>query len=231
LRRHHLLWIAPAHRIAVSGQIEDVTLAAVALRLLNAGAPLVVARQVRPAGGGLSESAFVTAGMPLPPWLGKHRLAFKIPLRAISRTGPPLRLVDAIPHLPATWRRPLAQLLRNASPTGIVFAVYGSAAWQALTGEKYLTPASDIDLLWRPVGPDQLASGIALLGDWEAATGLRADGEILFGDDDAVAWREWMGDGGKSSTSRVLVKSLAGARLCTRRELLARVCLDEMVDA
>jgi phosphoribosyl-dephospho-CoA transferase len=146
----------------------------------------------------------------------------------IAGTAPPLKLVETIPHLPAMWREPLLRLLCGAESIRIDFGVYGSAAWEALTGEKYLTPQSDIDLLWRPTRVDQLGAGIALLAGWEVATGLRADGEILFGDDDAVAWREWMESASEPVPPRVLVKSLAGPRLCTRAELLARAYQNEV---
>ena len=59
--------------------------------------------------------------------------------------------------------------------------VFGSLAWQALSGLQYLTPQSDIDLLWHPLSNAQLQQGIALLARWEQDHGLRADGEVLFG--------------------------------------------------
>jgi phosphoribosyl-dephospho-CoA transferase len=231
LRRHHLVWIAPAHHAAISSQIADAALAAAAQQLMAAGAPLVIGRQPELGIGAPSAATFIAAGMPLPPSLGKCRLAFGISPRAIARTAPPLKLADTIPRLPAIWRPPLLHLSRGAASIRIELGVYGSAAWEALTGEKYLTPQSDIDLLWRPTGPDQLGAGIALLAGWEAATGLRADGEILFGADDAVAWREWMVSVSESSSLRVLVKSLAGPRLCTRAELLAHLRPNEVEDA
>ena len=210
----------PAHHAAVTQQIGDSALAAAALRLLDAGAPLVIGRQPR-SGADYSAPMFIAAGLPLPPALGKHRLAFRIPRHAIERTAPPLKLADVIPCLPGRWREPLRMLLRGAESIRIEFTVYGSAAWAALTGETYLTPQSDIDLLWRPKSADQLAAGIALLAEWEAISGLRADGEILFGDDAAVAWREWNAAASPGPPPRVLVKVIAGARLGTRAQMLA----------
>jgi phosphoribosyl-dephospho-CoA transferase len=222
LRRHHLVWIAPARHAAIVSQIADAALAGAARRLLREGAPLVISRQPPSAGGAPGGTPSIAAGLPLPPALGKRRLALNIPPDAIVRTAPPPALADAIARLPPAWRPPLLRLLRGARSRRIEFRLYGSAAWEALTGEHYLAPESDIDLLWRPAGMDQLGAGIALLADWERASALRADGEILFGDDDAVAWREWMEAQCQPSRSRVLVKSLAGARLCMRADLLAR---------
>jgi phosphoribosyl-dephospho-CoA transferase len=221
LRRHHLVWAAPAHHAAISAQIADRALAAAAQRLLGAGAPLVIGRQPQAGSSEPCAALSLATGMALPPALGKHRLPFTIPLHAVTRTAPPLKLADTIAHLPPIWRQPLLRLARDAERVRIEFGVYGSAAWEALTGLAYLNAASDIDLLWRPSGLDQLATGIALLLDWETATGLRADGEILFGDHDAVAWREWIDIESQPSSRRVLVKSLAEPRLCTRAEMLA----------
>ena len=97
--------------------------------------------------------------------------------------------------------------------------VFGSLAWQALSGHNYMTEKSDIDLLWHPLSHMQLQQGIALLTRWELATGLRADGEVLFGGSSAVSWREWAtlksGD-----DRRVLVKRISSAELVDARELL-----------
>lgn len=97
--------------------------------------------------------------------------------------------------------------------------MFGSLAWQALSGLNYMTPQSDIDLLWHPLSHMQLQQGIALLARWEQDHGLRADGEVLFGINSAVSWREWAalksGD-----NQRVLVKRASSAELVDARELL-----------
>jgi phosphoribosyl-dephospho-CoA transferase len=188
---------------------------------------LVICQQSRLDTGTQFSTTRIAAGLPLPPSLGKRRLAFMIQPDTIARSAHPLALTDIIPHLPVEWRRPLLQLSRGGEAIGLEFRVYGSAAWEALTGLSYLTPESDIDLLWRPTGTAQLADGIALLANWEAATGRHVDGEILFRDDDAVAWREWAEAERKHASPRFLVKSLAGPRLCTRAELQARLSRPE----
>jgi phosphoribosyl-dephospho-CoA transferase len=65
----------------------------------------------------------------------------------------------------------------------------------------------------------QLQQGIVLLKRWEQDSGLRADGEMLFGASNAVSWREWAtlkpaGD------QRVLVKRISSAELVDAGELL-----------
>jgi phosphoribosyl-dephospho-CoA transferase len=97
--------------------------------------------------------------------------------------------------------------------------VFGSLAWQALSGLPYLTPQSDIDLLWHPQSNAQLQQGIALLARWEQTSGLRADGEVLFGAGSAVSWREWA-TSKSGNGQRVLVKRASIAELVETRELL-----------
>ena len=64
-----------------------------------------------------------------------------------------------------------------------------------------MRPDSDIDLLWTAGSLDDVARGLAMLGAWEAQHALRADGELLLPDGDAVAWRELT-----RPVDRVLVK-------------------------
>ena len=163
-------------------------------------------------------------GMPLPPSQGKLRLAFSVLPEWIIRTAPPLELAEAIPHLPLAWRAPLQQLIRGAEAIDIGFRVYGSAAWEALTGVPYLAFRSDLDLLWQSTSEAQIDAGVALLSAWETQTGFVADGEICFGDDAAVAWREWSNwRQAPGITHRILMKTLRGAELVAPSDVIALV--------
>ena len=157
--------------------------------------------------------------MALPPVQGKRRIALSVAAHAIARYTPPLRLADALAHAPAAWQPALAELVSAATKLDLELRVFGSLAWQALSGLQYLTPQSDIDLLWHPQSNAQLQQGIALLVRWEQDHGLRADGEVLFGSNNAVSWREWATlKSGKDQ--RVLVKRASSAELVAARELL-----------
>ena len=182
---------------------------------LAADFPLVVARQ--PCGEALSDT--IAVGLALPPAQGKCRIALSVAAHDIARYTLPLRLADALAHAPAAWQPALAELDFEATKVDLELRVFGSLAWQALSGIQYLTPQSDIDLLWHPQSHAQLQQGIALLARWEQDHGLRADGEVLFGGSSAVSWREWAtlksGD-----DQRVLVKRASSAELVAARELL-----------
>jgi phosphoribosyl-dephospho-CoA transferase len=205
----------PECRTSVAAQVTDGAMHAQVTAWLAADRPLVVARQ--PCGEALSDT--ISVGLALPPVQGKHRIALSVAVNDIVRYAPPLRLADAILHAPAEWQPALAELDAAAIHIDLELRVFGSLGWQALSGLQYLTPQSDIDLLWHPLSNTQLQQGIALLARWEQASGLRADGEVLFGGSSAVSWREWAtlksGD-----DQRVLVKRASSAELVDARELL-----------
>lgn len=209
------MWIRTECRASVAAQVTDDAMHAQVAAWLAADRPLVVARQ--PCGE--TQSDTIAVGLALPPAQGKRRIALIVEVQDIARYTPPLLLADAIAHAPAEWLPALAELDATATDIDIELRVFGSLAWQALSGLPYLTPQSDIDLLWHPLSHTQLQQGIAMLTRWEQASGLRADGEVLFGGSSAVSWREWAtlksGD-----EQRVLVKRASSAELVAARELL-----------
>jgi phosphoribosyl-dephospho-CoA transferase len=89
--------------------------------------------------------------------------------------------------------------------------VYGSFGWQQLTGLDYLREGSDIDLLLQVASPEQADAAVAALH----ASGIespRLDGELVFPDGSAVAWREWA-IWRAGLVEQVLVKRLDGPLL------------------
>ena len=88
---------------------------------------------------------------------------------------------------------------------------------QALTGLLYVTPASDIDLLFHPTCRRQLDDGVALLA--RHAEELPLDGEIVFPGGQAVSWKEWRM--AIANPAKVIVKELHGVRLVDTASLLS----------
>lgn len=212
--RHTLVWVRPECRAAVAAQVADDATHRQVVAWLAADRPLVVARQPDAA---LPDTLAV--GLALPPAPGKCRVALRVVSHDIVRHAPPLRLAEVISHAPAAWQAALLALDSAATDIGLELRVFGSFSWQTLSGLPYLTPQSDIDLLWHPRSHKQLQQGIALLARWEQSSGMRADGEVLFGGSSAVSWREWrqLKSGGDH---RVLVKRDHSAELVAARELL-----------
>ncbi|WP_022972657.1 malonate decarboxylase holo-[acyl-carrier-protein] synthase, partial [Xanthomonas maliensis] len=150
---------------------------------------------------------------PLPPAEGKQRLALCVALRGLARTAPPLPLHALLAVAGLPQHAALQALLVDAQRQGVQPRVFGSFAWQALTGLAYVHAASDLDLLWTVTTPAQADTVVALLQRWERRYRLRADGELLL-DVGAVNWREYAGQ-----ASQLLLKSDHGCRLLPRAAL------------
>lgn len=175
--------------------------------------PVVVRRQDPGADAGRE----ACVGLSLPPDAHgrKQRIGWRVALSHVARGSAPPSLKAVRPALPPPWRPGFATLEELA--VGLDLRVYGSLAWQALTLLPSVMPASDIDILFRPVSRNQLHAGLALLSGPEH--GLPLDGEVMFPSGDAVAWKEWQN--AATANARVLVKSIAEVRMADPADLLA----------
>ncbi len=185
LRRHDLVRVDPAAWAAMLAGRPDL----VGIDLLpgwaEAGHPLVVRRRNMDDGPGQ-----VALGLPLPPRLGKRRIAVALDPAAIRNVGRFPQLRTAADWAPSCWGPMIDGLLGLGDAVGIEPLVFGSLAWVALTGLDYLGPDSDLDLLW-PIGWGQdvssLIEGLALI---QSQTPVRIDGEILDPDGRGADWHE-----------------------------------------
>ena len=207
-RRHDLLHVAPdvwALALAHCTSLADLPLVG---SWADRGWPVIVRRR-----GEAEDPGSVPVGLPLPPALGKHRVALLLPPDGVlHRSYPPsLRAAAKVAH--PGWRSTMALLLALGERMGVEPSAFGSLLWQHRTGLTYLSPHSDLDLLWPvPAGFDvlSLVFGIAEL---QRDAALRIDGEIVFPDGSAVNWRElWMAHRAGDRAS-VLVKTMEGIRL------------------
>jgi phosphoribosyl-dephospho-CoA transferase len=169
------------------------------------GLPLVVTRQPVPAADTLA------TGLPAPARFRRLRLAVAVAPRHVMSLDE-FPAAEAIARLlprssVAAWRA-LTGALAGA---GCAPRVYGGYGWQALTRLAYVHADSDIDLLL-PVESSVRADAVARVLATAAWTGPRLDGELLFPDGAAVAWREWLAHR-EGRSARVLVKRLHGVAL------------------
>jgi phosphoribosyl-dephospho-CoA transferase len=216
-RRHELLQVAP-----------DVWASALAQRPALAELPLLehwAKRQwpviVRRRAEG-DDPGMVPVGVPLPPAAGKCRVALVLPpVGILQRSSPPLLLRAAAKVADAGWQATIAALLVLGARTGVEPSAFGSLLWEHLTGLAYLSPQSDLDVLW-PVPADfdvlALVFGIAQV---QRDAPLRIDGEVIFPDGSAVNWRElWNAHRAANRAAHwaedratVLAKTMDGVRL------------------
>ena len=223
-RRHELVWLSASGWAAARARALPEHAAAIE-RWQQQDWPAVVRRG--DADAGPDEVCLGIALPPHPDSGNKVRIALRARTCDAARTAPALALAQVVVQvaenrpallpalLPDEWRENLCALA--GASAGLTIRVYGSVALQLLTGQAYVRPTSDIDLLFYPTTGPQLDRGVALMS--QHAKGLPLDGEIVFPGGQAVAWKEWLAtDGGNA---RVLVKQASGVRLVSRTALLA----------
>ena len=145
----------------------------------------------------------VRLGLALP---DKTRLGFGVTTPAMIEVRPPPTLGEVMPAALPPWAEALRTVDAIARHRHVTVGVYGSLAWQALTGLAYLRAGSDVDLLLTTSQWGALMDVITALAAVESPP--RLDGEALLPDSAAVAWRELAG-----APERLLVKGRTGVRL------------------
>ncbi|WP_373987554.1 malonate decarboxylase holo-[acyl-carrier-protein] synthase [Duganella sp. BuS-21] len=167
----------------------------------------------------------VCLGLPLPPDANgrKVRLALSARLDDVAKVSRAVVLRSTV-RSSGAWRGRLSALCDEAEASDL--RVFGSLAMQALTGLQYVSPTSDVDLLFQPVCRRQLDDGVALLA--RHAQHLPLDGEIVFPGGGAVSWKEWRL--AMTHPAKVLVKEMHTVRLADTASLLATLAPQPMLE-
>lgn len=210
MRRHDLCWIDPDAAWEAMQPGSRPRLAA----WLQARLPLVVARR-DPAVDGDA----LRLGVPLPLIEQRQRLGVRVAPGGVQRHAAPPSLEDVTAGAPHSHRAALRALHDYLQALPCEPRVFGSFAWQYLTGLAYVHAGSDLDLLWEATDEVQADHICRAVTAWEGTPsvngqGLRVDGELRFPGGRAVNWREYA-----SGADRLLVKADAGCWLASRASL------------
>lgn len=207
LRRHTLVWLSHAPE----AETTDDRARAAAWHM--AGRPFVVTRR-------RSEGADIGLGFcttdPAHSELRPRRVAAQTAIEGIVRQARPPAL-DEIAHCPAAAARKASfdRLLSAAAYAGIEIRVYGSWMWQALTGERHVHEASDLDVVIDVADLAAADRAAAFLAREEQELAFRIDGELSFSGLGEVQWRELLQD-----KDEVLLKSVDTLKLVPRTQLV-----------
>lgn len=164
----------------------------------------------------------VCLGLAIPPQPGcgtRPRIALRVGTAEVVQVLPPVALESLTAVIPEAWRAAYALLVQDASASQLSFQAFGSVALQAVTGLAYITPSSDIDLLFYPTRRSQLRQALSLLE--KHALHLPIDGEFVFPTGDAVSWKEWSQATRAGNGPRVLAKGRQSVRLATAADLIS----------
>jgi len=207
-QRHELLSVAPrVWRSELASRPADAATPLLAIWAEN-GWPVIVRRRM--AGDPTDR---VPVGVPLPPAAGKMRIALTVPEQAVLERSPPPSLLAVSREADPAWGPTLRALVALGARHGVSPAAFGSLLWQYRTGLAYLSPRSDLDVLW-PVRADcEIGALVAGIAAAERGAPMRIDGEIAFPDGEAVNWRELHLALNQDGPSEVLAKSIGGVRL------------------
>jgi len=172
--------------------------------------PLVVTRQTD-----LASEESIALGLPAPDRWGRRRLALTVARRDVLYFDEfPVagRVVGLLP-VPArpAWR----SLCADLKAANAIARVYGSYGWQLLSGFDQVHAGSDIDL-WLSVSDVGQADTVAACLQSVSGELPRLDGELMFNDGAAVAWREWLA-WRAGRVKSLLVKTIAGSSLVHSR--------------
>lgn len=217
-RRHQLVWLTEVGWCdLLEGAVDspsrwDAQARDCLNHWANARLPLVVTRQPR----GLIVSKPVqfpglALGLAAPLRWDRRRLSFSVPLAAVQRVAEFPSAADITGQLPRDLQAGWRVLCAGFTGCGVSVRVCGSHGWQRLSGWPCVHEQSDIDLVIAVATPEA-ADALAALLQRAPFDRPRIDGEFLFADGAAVAWREWA-PWRSGKVAQVLVKRLNGASL------------------
>ncbi|WP_226583632.1 malonate decarboxylase holo-[acyl-carrier-protein] synthase [Acuticoccus sediminis] len=218
--RHDLLRIRPECWGAVLGRATVPADAPAAARIMIARWAArrwpVVTRRGETAQGG----ECVSVGVPLPPALGKLRLALEVRLGEIAEPLADVPLAAVTESAKAWFRPQLRAVCGLGARLGVAPSVFGALLWEHLTGCAYVHDGSDADLLWRIHDPRTVPALVEGLTAIERSGPVRLDGEIVLPSGDGVNWRE-LAEALSRPQVGVLAKSMRGVELRCVQQLFA----------
>jgi len=213
MRRHDLVYLHAGAAFTTPCAEEGGLLWQAARDWIDQGRPLVAARQS-------GDEAFVLLGWSLPLKYARKRLTIHVEPSAISEVRPPLGITQCLTDQPASVADVLLALDEQIRLSGARLGVFGSLAWEALSGEAYRHADSDFDVISDVSDAVQLETALASLAQARMSLACRLDGELRFPDGNAVAWLE-LSEASRTAGKKVLVKGEKAIELMPVEQLLA----------
>ena len=189
--RHDLLFLDESD---FSGHPDSTVIA----KWLESGHPVIVHRPGIAFGG-----EGVHCGIPLPPGEGKNKISFIAPIASIKRCAGLPDLEKCLGHLTGSRQLQLAEFIDSYRKNNLRAEVFGSLAWQHLTGLTYLHEDSDIDLRFRIKNPMTLERLASILRQFPQICGKLCDIELELWNGMSFPWREFI-----NGSTQLMIKTL-----------------------
>jgi phosphoribosyl-dephospho-CoA transferase len=210
LQRHQLVRLKPASWSELLHARSDLAGEALLQGWADCGWPLIARRPLPGEAGGYA------LGLPLPPSAGKRRIAVNVRHEAIDAVSSLPQLLETIDSAPAAWESSMHRLAALAERHAVEARVFGSLAWQWLTGLSYLSLSSDLDVIWTLPQRERIGSFLAELAGIETQAPMRLDGELIRADGSGVNWREL-----HAGSKDLALKTPTDVRLCSYEVFVA----------
>jgi len=223
MRRHDLVYLHPEATFATPCAEMGDPFWLAAHDWIARGRPLVAARQT-------ADAERILLGLSLPLTQQRKRLSINVDHSALAGIRSPLSIEHCCPRLPVAEAEVLRRLAGKAIACSARLGVFGSLAWEALSGEVYRHAESDIDLICDVETLAQFDAMLSALGQAAGQLSCRLDGEIRFPDGNAVAWREVAAQR-EHPAAAVLVKGAHEVSLQPLQVLLATLMNEECCHA
>jgi len=207
LRRHQLARLSTDGWAAVLGRPWDAQARECLAHWTLHRLPLVVTRQPAHA----MADGWIALGLPAPARWERRRLALQVPKAAVQDLGEFPHLAGVLDLLPPPARGAASELLGGLDASHAGARVFGSYGWQAVSGLDHVRTGSDLDLSVSVEGAAHADGVVRALGSFDALR-PRLDGELMFADGAAVAWREWR-EWRAGRAKAVMVRRLDGVAL------------------
>lgn len=188
----------------------DLAIDALVARWSKMGWPLIRRRALP------CEASGLALGLPLPPSAGKKRISLMVDIDHVASVARPPSLRQARAYAPRNWWPTLDRLDRLGFRHSVDARVFGSLAWQSLTGLDYVTGRSDLDVLFEFQSETDVDCFVADVAAIETDAPMRIDGELMGAGGTAVNWREFHG-----GASELLVKSIERVVLLGRHQFIS----------
>ncbi|AWM06864.1 malonate decarboxylase holo-[acyl-carrier-protein] synthase [Bradyrhizobium symbiodeficiens] len=208
--RHDLVFVSPDGWRAILDSRGDLATDVLVARWPKMRWP-TIRRRALP-----SEATGLALGLPLPPSAGKKRISLVVDIDHVASVARPPSLRQARAYAPRSWWLTLDRLDELALRHAVDARVFGSLAWQSLTGLDYVTGRSDLDILFEVQGETDVDRFVAEVAAIETGAPMRLDGELMGADGAAVNWREFHG-----GADEILVKSIERAALLGRDQFIS----------
>jgi len=211
MKRHD--WAYLRHDVQPAFVVADEAALAFARDWVAQGRPLVVTRQAE-------TGRALTLGLALPVEHVTRRLACTVDHADVVRFRNPLTVDEAGHVLSMQDAVALRRFARAVAGHALQVGVYGSTAWECISGLRYRHEGSDVDVVCDVASSAGLSACLAAFHEAARDSLSRLDGEIRCTGGRAVAWRE-LAEACAGTASLVLAKGERDVALLSLHRILA----------